>query len=169
MWNNFQYYVNKQKYLRVSEIRWDLKNNKDWEHLLPGEPTEMRTRSAHSDENIISSIDPSGVEEKHLDIVRSWVTRLHIGEKEFEERFPQLQKTVLYKGAKEERFSPYTQKDGKVKQLTLYADDDYKEPSVRWEYYQNRGDLLRQLKFIYATSDIEETFEKGRNDSLKCN
>ncbi|XP_037815223.1 coiled-coil domain-containing protein lobo-like isoform X2 [Lucilia sericata] len=166
VWNNLQYYVNKQQYLRVKDIRWDLRNIKDWEHLLPGEPKEMRTHAAHSDENIIST-DQLLAEEKHLDTIRSWVTRLHIGEKEFEERFPQLQKTILYKGAKHERFSPYTQKNGKVMQLTLYADEDYQKPTVRWEYYENRSDLLVQLKYKYNTSEIEETFKKGRYDSLK--
>ncbi|XP_065356734.1 coiled-coil domain-containing protein lobo [Calliphora vicina] len=166
VWNNCQYYVNKQQYLRVSDIRWDLRNNEDWEHLLPGEPYEMRTRAGHSDENVIST-DHLLAEEKHLDTVRSWVTRLHIGEKEFEERFPQLQKTILYQRSKHERFSPYTQKDGKVMQLTLYNDNDFQKPSERWEYYENRTDLLLQLKFTYDTSEIEETFDKGRNDSLK--
>ncbi|KNC28258.1 Coiled-coil domain-containing protein lobo, partial [Lucilia cuprina] len=166
VWNNLQYYVNKQQYLRVKDIRWDLRNIEDWEHLLPGEPKEMRTHAVHSDENIIST-DHFLAEEKHLDTIRSWVTRMHIGEKDFEERFPQLQKTILYKGAKHERFSPYTQMDGKVMQLTLYTDDDYQKPTMRWEYYENRSDLLVQLKFKYDTFEIEETFEKGRNDSLK--
>ncbi|KAM7359690.1 coiled-coil domain-containing protein lost boys [Cochliomyia hominivorax] len=167
VWNNSQYYVNKQKYLRVSDIRWDLRNSEDWEHMLPGEPTEIRAHSVHSDDNIISTAENLVAEEKYLDTIRSWVTRLHIGEKEFEERFPQLQKTILYKCAKQERFSPYTQRDGKVMQLTLYADNEYKNPTVRWEYYENREDLLLQLKLIYKTSIVEESFQKGRNDSLK--
>lgn len=169
VWNNFQYYVNKQRYLHIGEIRWNLENIEDWEHMLPGEPMELRKCSAYVDENMVSSSGPIA-EEKHLDTIRSWVSRLHIGEKEFEERFPELQKTILYRYTKYKRFSPYSQKDGKVMQLTLYAsgDEDYKNPTFRWEYFENRADLLVQLKFHYESSIVEETFAKGRNDSLKC-
>lgn len=167
VWNQFQYYVNKQKYCRVSDIRWDFGNIDDWEHLLPGEPAEMRSRLIKSDENVTGKTHPIE-EEKHLDTIRSWVIRLHIGEKEFEERFPKLQKTIFYNCCKHERFSQYSQKDGKITQLTIYRDDEYQEPIVRWEYYENRADMLLQLKFTYENSEVEETFGKGRNDSLKC-
>lgn len=163
VWNNSQYYVNKQKCSHIGEMKWDFRNTGDWEHLLPGEPIEMRTHDVGSEENI-NSVS----EEKHLDIIKSWVSRLYIGEREFEERFPELQKTIWYKQSKYERFSPYSQRDGKIMQLTLYEDNKYQNPTIRREYYKNRADLLVQIKFNYMTMEIEEIFEKGRNDSLKC-
>uniref|UniRef100_A0A0A1WGW2 Dynein regulatory complex subunit 7 n=1 Tax=Zeugodacus cucurbitae TaxID=28588 RepID=A0A0A1WGW2_ZEUCU len=166
VWDHQNYYVNMQNYQRVSEIRWNLQDNNDWEHLLPGEPPEMRLYTLGSDENISESIRSLG-EEKHLDTIRSWVHKLHIGLKEFEERFPHLQKTIHYSGAVHERFSPYSQRDGKSEQLTLYNDNEYKEPHIRWEYYQNRSDLLQQIKIFFENGKIEETFLKGRNDSLR--
>lgn len=167
VWDHQNYYANMQKYQRVSEIRWNLQDNKDWEHILPGEPPEMRSYTIGSDENISESIRSLG-EEKHLDAIRSWVDKLHIGQKEFEERFPYLQKTIHYARAIHERFSPYSQRDGKAEQLTLYNDDQYKQPSIRWKYYENRSDLLQQIKIFYENGKIEETFFKGRNDSLRC-
>lgn len=167
VWDHQNYYVNMQNYQRVSELRWNLQDTKDWEHILPGEPPETRSFTAGSDENISESVRLIG-EEKHLDTIRSWVDKLHIGLREFEERFPHLQKTINYAGAVHERFSRYSQHDGKSEQLTLYNDDEYKEPSIRWQYYENRSDLLKQIKLFYENGKIEETFFKGRHDSLRC-
>uniref|UniRef100_W8AYE9 Dynein regulatory complex subunit 7 n=1 Tax=Ceratitis capitata TaxID=7213 RepID=W8AYE9_CERCA len=166
VWDHQNYYVNMQNYQRVSEIRWNMTDNKDWEHLLPGEPPEMRLYTVGSDENITESTRSLG-EEKHLDAIRSWVNKLHIGLKEFEERFPNLEKTVHYAGAVHERFSPYSKRDGKTEQITIYYDNEYKDPNIRWEYYENRADLLQQIKLFYKSGKIEETFLKGRNDSLR--
>ncbi|XP_053969983.1 coiled-coil domain-containing protein lobo-like [Anastrepha ludens] len=166
VWDHQNYYVNMQKYQRVGEIRWNLQDNNDWEHLLPGEPPEMRIYTVGSDENFTESKRSLG-EEKHLDTIRSWVIKLHIGLKEFVERFPNLEKTIHYAGAVHDRFSPYSQRDGKAARLTLYNDKEYKEQTIRWEHYENRGDLLQQIKYFYDTGKIEEIFFKGRNDSLR--
>uniref|UniRef100_A0A1B0A1I4 Uncharacterized protein n=1 Tax=Glossina pallidipes TaxID=7398 RepID=A0A1B0A1I4_GLOPL len=166
VWNQYNYYVNKQEYQRVSEIRWDLRDTTDWEHILPGEPPEMRTYVVHSDENVADLVHPIQ-DEHHLDTIRSWVMRLHIGAKEFEERFPKLEKTVYYQKAKHERYSPYSQRTGKVMQLTLYSDDEYNQPTERWEFFENRTDKLISIKYNYETLETEENFAIGRNDSLK--
>jgi len=167
IWNEYNYYVCKQKHQRVGELRWDLRDTKDWEHMLPGEPPEMRTYKMSSDENIAEE-DHDINEEKHLDCIGSWVERLHIGLAEFEQRFPSSEKKIQYKGAIHERFSPYSQRDGKVMQLTIFNNDECTIPKVRYEFYENRSDLMRHVKYTYATDQFEEIFNKGRNDSLKC-
>uniref|UniRef100_A0A1B0BB45 Dynein regulatory complex subunit 7 n=1 Tax=Glossina palpalis gambiensis TaxID=67801 RepID=A0A1B0BB45_9MUSC len=167
VWNQYNYYVNKQEYQRLSEIRWDLRDTTDWEHILPGEPPEMRTYVIHSDENLADLVHPIQ-DEHHLDTIRSWVMKLHIGAKEFEERFPKLEKTVYYQKAKHERYSPYSQRTGKVMQLTLYSDDEYNQPTEHWEFFENRTDKLISIKYNYETSQTEENFAIGRNDSLKA-
>ncbi|KAL9897654.1 coiled-coil domain-containing protein lost boys [Glossina fuscipes fuscipes] len=167
VWNQYNYYVNKQEYQRLSEIRWDLRDTTDWEHILPGEPPEMRTYVVHSDENLADLVHPIQ-DEHHLDTIRSWVMKLHIGAKEFEERFPKLEKTVYYQKAKHERYSPYSQRTGKVMQLTLYSDDEYNQPTEHWEFFENRTDKLISIKYNYETSQTEENFAIGRNDSLKA-
>jgi len=167
IWNEYNYYVCKQKHQRVSELRWDLRDTKDWEHMLPGEPPEMRIYKMASDENVADE-ERDISEEKHLDCIGSWVERLHIGLADFEQRFPSSEKKIQYKGAIHERFSPYSQRDGKVMQLTIFNNDECTIPKVRYEYYENRSDLMRHVKYTYATDQFEEIFNKGRNDSLKC-
>ncbi|EDX14363.1 GD18229 [Drosophila simulans] len=166
IWNEYNYYVCKQKHQRVSELRWDLRDTKDWEHMLPGEPPEMRTYKMASDENVADE-ERDISEEKHLDCIGSWVERLHIGLADFEQRFPSSEKKIQYRGAIHERFSPYSQRDGKVMQLTIFHNDECTIPKVRYEYYENRSDLMRHVKYTYATDQFEEIFNKGRNDSLK--
>ncbi|XP_041564944.1 coiled-coil domain-containing protein lobo isoform X2 [Drosophila elegans] len=166
VWNDYNYYVNKQKYQRVGDLQWDLRNTSDWEHMLPGEPPEMRTYKVASDENITDE-ERDISEEKHLDCIGSWVERLHIGLADFEQRFPSSEKKVQYKGAIHERFAPYSQRDGKVMQLTIFNNDECTMPKVRYEFYENRSDLMRHVKYTYATDQFEEIFAKGRNDSLK--
>ncbi|KAH8294045.1 hypothetical protein KR054_007712 [Drosophila jambulina] len=166
VWNQHNYYVNKQKYQRVADLRWDLRETADWEHMLPGEPPEMRTYKMASDENIAEE-DRDIAEEKHLDCICEWVERLHIGLADFEQRFPSNEKKIQYKGAIHERFAPYSQRDGKVMQLTIYNNDECTDPKIRYEYYENRSDLMRHVKYTYATDQFEEIFAKGRNDSLK--
>lgn len=167
VWNQYNYYVNKQTYQRVSELRWDLREIADWGHMLPGEPPEMRTYKVSSDENIADG-DTDINEEKHLDAICSWVNRLHIGYADYEHRFPKSEKKVQYYGAIHERFSPYSQRDGKVMQLTLFNDKMCTDPKVRYEYYKNRFDLMEQLVYTYENDHYEERFAKGRTDSLKC-
>ncbi|KAH8357830.1 hypothetical protein KR200_006069, partial [Drosophila serrata] len=166
VWNQYNYYVNKQKYQRVGDMRWDLRDTADWEHMLPGEPPEMRTYKMASDENIAEEDRDIG-EEKHLDCICEWVERLHIGLAKFEQRFPSFGKTIQYKGAIHERFAPYSQRDGKMMQLTIFNNDECTDPKIRYEHYENRSDLMRHVKYTYATDQYEEIFAKGRNDSLK--
>ncbi|XP_030383025.1 coiled-coil domain-containing protein lobo [Scaptodrosophila lebanonensis] len=166
VWNQYNYYVNKQKCQRVGEMRWDLRELEDWEHLLPGEPPEMRVYKQSSDSNILDE-EHDVDDEKHLDFLVMWVNRLHIGLRDYEQRFPNREKKIQYKGAIHERFSPYSQRDGKVAQLTIFNDDACTNPKVRYEYYENRADRMRHVKYIYETDMYKEIFGKGRNDCLK--
>ncbi|XP_073835031.1 coiled-coil domain-containing protein lost boys [Musca autumnalis] len=156
VWNHNQYYVNKQIYVRVGEIRWDLQNSDDWERLLPGENL-MKTATDN-----VSDV----TNEKHLNTIPSWVSKLHIDEKEFEERFPHLQKTVFYKRVKHQRFSPYFNKDGKIMQLTLFTDNTYTETILDCVYFENRADMLLHVEKNYKLSSIKEIFGNGRRDNL---
>ncbi|XP_061398814.1 coiled-coil domain-containing protein lobo, partial [Musca vetustissima] len=156
VWNQSQYYVNKQVYVRVGEVRWDLQNLEDWEHFLPGE--NRIGNPVDYDSDIMA--------EKHLNTVPSWVSKLHIDEREYEERFSQRQKTILYERVEHQRFSPFFNKDGRVMQLTLYEDDTYADPIMDWVYFENRADMLLKVERNYKTSVIKEVFGKGRKDNL---
>ncbi|ALC47937.1 lobo [Drosophila busckii] len=166
VWNQYNYYINKQAYQRVGDLRWDLRDTNDWEHMLPGEPPEMRTYNTDSDENLVDG-EQDVNEEKHLDAIVNWVNRLHIGLADFEQRFPNSEKRVQYKGVIHERFSPYSQIDGKIMQLTIFKNDDCTDIKTRFEYYENRADFMKYLQYKIDTDLYEEGFSKGRNDSLR--
>lgn len=60
-------------------MKWDFQNNEDWEHLLPGEPTELRVRPRLPDDEDSQTREEELLEEKHLDMPPTWVQQLHIG------------------------------------------------------------------------------------------
>ncbi|XP_055851877.1 coiled-coil domain-containing protein lobo [Episyrphus balteatus] len=165
IWNHLNYYVNLQT-CRIRDMQWDLRDSSHWEHLLAGEPPEMRVKEQCSDENITNESGELSVE-KHLDMGRSWVEKLNISDKDFDERYPNLHKAVYYHRVLHERFSNYIQPDGKMMQVTLFSDDNYEVPEIRWDWYENRDDLLTNIKFVFSTGQTEESFQKGRPDSLK--
>ncbi|XP_055904389.1 coiled-coil domain-containing protein lobo [Eupeodes corollae] len=165
IWNHLNYYVNLQT-CRIRDMKWDLKETSHWHHLLPGEPIEMRVEEQCSDENIKDESKKVSME-KHLDMGRSWVEKFTISDKELDERYPNLHKAIYYHRVLHERFSNYTQPDGKVVQVTLFSDDNYEVPEIRWDWYENRADLLTKIKFTFSTGQTEEHFQKGRPDSLK--
>lgn len=67
-----------------------------------------------------------------------------------------------------ERFSPYKKKNGLIRKLTTYETLDYENGLLRWEWYENRQDLLQIIKIDFVEKQLEEYFAKGRPDSLKC-
>lgn len=99
----------------------------------------------------------------------SWVDKLHIGLPDFMERFPNARKTVNYKHAIYDKYSPYENKDGLSIRLTIYDTLNYEKALLRWEWYENREDLLEMIKIDFMRKQIEENFSKGRDDSLSCN
>lgn len=173
-------------------MEWNLENAACWEHLLPGEPTELRKECPVTDD-----IDPLTREEelskeKHLDMPITWVKQLHIGNpgkknvtlppplpnfpvwiyfffvQDFEERYPNGEKIIHFMRAIYERFAPYHKKSGMVSRLTTYTTLDYQEALMRWEWYENRQDLLQIIKINFTTKQLEEYFVRGRPDFLKC-
>uniref|UniRef100_A0A336LWC1 Dynein regulatory complex subunit 7 n=1 Tax=Culicoides sonorensis TaxID=179676 RepID=A0A336LWC1_CULSO len=169
LWNQHNYYVNIQEPLTdIKNMRWDLSNTKDWEHLLPGEPYECRENRPLPDDVEALTLDEELAKEKHLDMPVSWVQRFDILLPDYEERFVNGEKTEFYKRAVYERFAPYKQLDGLVKRLTLYETLDYENPFFRWEWYENRDDLLEMVKVDFSTKQIEEYFQKGRADAMKA-
>lgn len=60
-------------------MKWNFQNTEHWEHLLPGEPTELRVKPKLRDDQDAQTKDEELSEEKHLDMPPSWVQQLHIG------------------------------------------------------------------------------------------
>lgn len=168
IWNHQNYYVNRQYgAVAIGEMQWDLSDLSKWEHFLPGEPFELRKDRKPEDDEDTPSEDQVLAIEKHLDMPFSWVDMLHISAVDFEERFLNGEKKEFYKYAIYEKFAPYRNADGLMKRLTLYETLEYENPHTRFEWYENRDDLMRRIKRDYSSTEIVEEFHKGRSDSLK--
>lgn len=168
IWNHQNYYVNRQYgTVGISEMQWDLSDTTKWEHFLPGEPFELRKEQKPEDDEDVPAEDQVLAIEKHLDMPFSWVEMLHVSAVDFEERFCNGEKKEFYKYAIYEKFAPYRNTDGLMKRLTLYETLEYENPHTKFEWYENRDDLMRRIKRNLKTDEIIEEFSKGRIDSLK--
>lgn len=169
IWNHQNYYVNRQEPItNISNMKWILSNTEHWEHLLPGEPYEARVDRPLSSEIENLTEEEELSKEKHLDMPFSWVDYLFVSQADYEERFPTGEKIIYYKYAIYERFAPYKKKDGLMRRLTYYETLEYEKPYMRFEWYENREDLLETIKIDFREKQIFETFVKGRPDFLKC-
>lgn len=166
VWNQDNYFVNKQS-CDIKNIDWDVSNKEKWENFLPAEPVKLRKTGTESEENIEE--ENKIWIEKHLDTLRSWVEKLHISDHDFENKFPNFQKVIKYSKCIHIRYSPYSQTDGKMNQITYYDDDDYEMPTVRWIWYEQRTDFLEKIKIVFIAEEITEFFLRGRKDCLKSN
>lgn len=169
IWNHQNYYVNRQyPEIPISEMTWDLSDTEKWERFLPGEPFELRKERKPEDEEDVPAEDEVLAIEKHLDMPASWVDILHISVVDFEERFVDGEKREFFKYAICDKFAPYKNADGLMKRLTLYEALEYENPYIKFEWYENRDDLLKRIKRDLKIGEIVEEFHKGRTDSLKA-
>lgn len=168
IWNHQNYYVNRQyPEVPISDMLWNLSETEKWEHFLPGEPYELRKERNPEDEEEVSAEDEVLAIEKHLDMPFSWVDMLHISAVDFEERYLNGEKKEYFKYAIYEKFAPYRNSDGLMRRLTLYETLEYENPHARFEWFENRFDLMTCIKRNLKTGEIIEEFKKGRPDSLK--
>lgn len=158
VWNHKNYYINRQEPITdIANMTWNFKDQNCWEHFLHDDDL--------SDDAAEEVDDTSNG--KYLDMPFSWVKQLHLSNSEFEERYPGGEKSIDYMRTRYERFAPFKNKNGLMTRLTTFETLDYEKPLLRWEWYENRSDLLYLIKINYETSEIEENFIKGRCDSLK--
>lgn len=169
IWNHQNYYVNRQHpETPIFDMTWDLSETEKWEHFLPGEPFELRKeRKLEGDENEQPENEVLATE-KHLDMPTSWVDMLHVSAVDFEERYLNGEKKEFFKYAIYEKFAPYKNADGLINRLTLFETLEYENPHTKFEWYENRDDLLKRIKRDLKTGEIVEEFHKGRTDSLKA-
>lgn len=168
IWNHQNYYVNRQcPEVTIKDMSWDLSDTKKWEHFLPGEPFELRKDHKPDEDEDVATDDEVLAVEKHLDMPYSWVDMLHISAVDFEERYLNGEKKEFYKYAIYEKFAPYRNADGLMKRLTLFETLDYENELTRFEWYENRDDLLKCIKRDKKSGEVIEEFHKGRNDSIK--
>nr|CAD7448662.1 unnamed protein product [Timema bartmani] len=149
----------------IESLKFDLSDLKCWEHLLPGEP--WTSRKTDPSFQVDDNSPELTLQEKHLDMPTSWVSRLNIPLSVYEKRYPHGHKTVNYKKARLELFAPYLQCDGLISRITSFRDYAWEDPEWVYKYYNHREDLLYfSLQNLKKESIVEE-FLPGREDSLK--
>lgn len=168
IWNHQNYYVNRQyPDTSIADMKWDLADTFNWEHLLAGEPFEMRQARDLDEDQDLPTEDEILATEKHLDMPFSWVDILNISAPDFEERFLNGEKKELYKYSTYEKFAPYKNKDGLMRRLKSFETLEYENPLVCLEFYENRDDLMETIRVDLKTNETQEVFATGRSDSLQ--
>lgn len=155
LWNHENYLVNRQEEIigTIANLQWNLLDREKWERLL-----DVDSDYPENDLQLCP---------KYLDMPLSWVEKLRVSPKEFEERFPDQQKAIKYKRAIHESFAVYKEIDGVVERIKTYQSLDYQRPLELWEYFENRADLLEERVTAFAKNETMEYFRKGRPDALK--
>ncbi|CAO1418704.1 unnamed protein product [Diamesa tonsa] len=168
IWNHQNYYVNRQyPDTSIADMKWDLADTFNWEHLLAGEPFEMRQARDLDEDQDLPTEDEILATEKHLDMPFSWVDILNISAPDFEERFLNGEKKELYKYSTYEKFAPYKNKDGLMRRSKSFETLEYENPLVCLEFYENRDDLMETIRVDLKTNETQEVFATGRSDSLQ--
>lgn len=84
---------------------------------------------------------------------------------EFEKRFPNGIKIVLYKKTKVEFYAPYIQTDGLIQRITTYDND--MNPIDIYENYKNRSDNLKESRRNMIDGTVIDYYTRGRVDQCK--
>ncbi|KAK0082261.1 hypothetical protein PV325_010761 [Microctonus aethiopoides] len=163
IWNEENYWVNMQMCTGgCNNINWKLNDNKLWEHLLPGEPWTMRDVEETNEDKYVNI-----QQDKHLDMPSSYVAQIEIHSLDYERRFPNGRKTMLFKKTRVELYAPYIQMDGLIEKITVYDDYKYESPRDIFEKYSNRGDnLIKSTKHL-DSGLVVDLYNRGRTDALK--
>ena len=97
-----------------------------------------------------------------VDLPITWTMPITLSNREYYMRYPNCQKETIYNRARMVRFSPYSQENGLVIRVTIYADRDLHEPVGEREYFEHRKDRLQQRIKDLKTTWVDEFFDHGR-------
>ncbi|XP_031471055.1 dynein regulatory complex subunit 7 isoform X2 [Phasianus colchicus] len=178
VWNHKNYWVNMQDCRNgCKDLVFDLSDAVHWEIMLSetDKPLQLLLGAEKENELFDRNVDDMEEEEEEEEeeisfaMPPSWVAPIQISPKEFETRCSQGRKVILYKKAKLEKWAPYSNGNGLVKRLTVYADSNlhtYKSMNPQTErvmefYTETRVDGLQKL----AENDNEmKEYFVGRDD-----
>eukprot|EP00667_Euglena_gracilis_P002299 EG_transcript_2300 len=166
VFNGKNYWVNMQEAPSVAAMSFDLSDASHWEYIfLSGgdanedDPAQQERRFR---ENLAAEAGESG--DQILDLPASWVERLSMTQQQYENRYPGLKKTITYQDAIVEYFAAYSEKDLKVKRVTLLT--KFLKPYEVHTFFAHRLDKLRRRSHINETDQhaaiLAEWFDEGR-------
>ncbi|NWH60484.1 DRC7 protein, partial [Geococcyx californianus] len=184
VWNHRNYWVNKQDCCNgCKDLVFDLGDAVCWEvmllesnkplQLLADAKKENRLSCTCIDDMMSDPNDGSCAEEEKVksmsfDMPLSWVAPIQISPREFETRYPQGRKVILYSKAKLEKWAPNLNGNGPVKRLTVYADLDRTEVVKVREWFENREDMLEMREVNEQTQLTTDYFRPGHPFHLKA-
>ncbi|KAM3188382.1 hypothetical protein ACTXT7_000356 [Hymenolepis weldensis] len=157
VWNDKNFWVNLQDCTNgIGDMRYDLNNLEDWEFLLP---FDFMT------EEQLSKLDSRS---PLAEIPVSWTLPITLTSVQYDQRYPNYQKNVIYNRVRLTKYSPYSQKTNLITKITIYNDRDLKDPFQEREYFDNRKDRLLSRITDLKKGWVIESFDHGRmKDQLK--
>ncbi|XP_065589395.1 dynein regulatory complex subunit 7 [Cyrtonyx montezumae] len=177
VWNHKNYWVNMQDCRHgCKDLVFDLSNSVYWEIMLSetDKPLQMLLGAEKKNELLDWNVDDmqdeeeeEEEEEKRFAMPPSWVAPIQVSPKEFETRYSQGRKVILYKKAKLEKWAPYLNGNGLVKRLTVYTDLSRTEVAEVKEWFKNREDMLDLREVNKQTQLTTDYFSPGHLFGLK--
>ncbi|XP_072202604.1 dynein regulatory complex subunit 7 [Excalfactoria chinensis] len=177
VWNHKNYWVNMQDCQNgCKDLVFDLSDIVHWEVMLSesDKPLQRLLGAEKEKELFDRNMDDTEDEEEEEEeeeirftMPLSWVAPIQISPKEFESRCSQGRKVTLYKKAKLEKWAPYSNGNGLVKRLTIYADSYYTNAAEVREWFKNREDMLDRREVNKQTEQTTEYFSPGHPFGLK--
>ncbi|XP_075289734.1 dynein regulatory complex subunit 7 isoform X3 [Opisthocomus hoazin] len=174
VWNHRNYWVNMQDCRNgCKDLTFDLGDTVRWEIMLLESNQPVQPLPDAEEEKELSDKETNDTQEKEeedmsFDMPPSWVAPIQVSPREFETRYSQGKKVILYKKAKLEKWAPYLNENGLVKRLTVYADLDCTEAVEVREWFKNREDMLDMREVNKQTQLTTDYFRPGHLLSLKA-
>ncbi|NXT26883.1 DRC7 protein, partial [Syrrhaptes paradoxus] len=172
VWNHMNYWVNMQDCRNgCKDLIFDLGDAVHWEIVLSRSSKPLQLLSDAEEEKKLPNSDTDVTQEKEedlsFDMPPSWVAPIQISPREFETRYPEGRKVIMYKKAKLEKWPPYLNENGLVERLTVYTDLDCTEVLEVREWFKNREDKLDMREVNKQTQLTTEYFSRGHMHCLK--
>ncbi|NWV17238.1 DRC7 protein, partial [Origma solitaria] len=176
IWNDRNYWVNMQDCRRgCKDLSFDLSDSICWENMFPegNDPSELLTESPPEDTDFLVSDPNDALREKGetavtFEMPLSWVARIKLSWREYENPFSQGKKVILYHKSKLEKWAAYANADGLVERLTVYADPDRTEEVEVKEWFKHRKDRLYMREVNKQTQLKTDHFMRGHPLLLKA-
>ncbi|XP_036363174.1 dynein regulatory complex subunit 7-like isoform X2 [Octopus sinensis] len=169
VWNHQNYWVNMQDCSNgISKMQYDLNDGTNWEYIFPRD--DLPSKRFLEEDIRLDFEDDEDIEkdfEKYLDMPPSWVAPLELSLTEFQMRYPNGKRVILYKKAKLEKFADYKMPDGLVTKISVFNDYERTQLKMVKEIFKHRIDKLYLRERNHETHWIIEYFKPGRECSLK--
>uniref|UniRef100_A0A669QUB1 Dynein regulatory complex subunit 7 n=1 Tax=Phasianus colchicus TaxID=9054 RepID=A0A669QUB1_PHACC len=167
VWNHKNYWVNMQDCRNgCKDLVFDLSDAVHWEIMLSETDKPLQLLLGAEKENELFDRNVDDMVSDLNDCLPIFLTP-PLPTAEFETRCSQGRKVILYKKAKLEKWAPYSNGNGLVKRLTVYADSNYSKAIEVKEWFKNREDMLDMREVNKQTQLTTEYFSPGHLFGLK--